>query len=78
MKTRNPDTALKAFHDKGGTLRTRDLIALGVHTDALYMLRDSGRIVELGRGLYRWPKPAKPSIPISLWSRRARRTRPSA
>jgi predicted transcriptional regulator of viral defense system len=53
MKTRNPDTALKAFHDKGGTLRTRDLIALGVHTDALYMLRDSGRIVELGRGLYR-------------------------
>jgi predicted transcriptional regulator of viral defense system len=53
MKTRNPDTALKAFHDKGGTLRTRDLIALGVHTDALYMLRDAGRIVELGRGLYR-------------------------
>jgi hypothetical protein len=29
MKTRNPNTALKAFHDKGGTLRTRDLIALG-------------------------------------------------
>ena len=53
MKTRNPDTALKAFHDKGGTLRTRDLIALGVHTDALYMLRDAGRVVELGRGLYR-------------------------
>jgi len=53
MKTRNPDNALKAFHDKGGTLRTRDLIALGVHTDALYMLRDAGRVVELGRGLYR-------------------------
>jgi len=34
-------------------LRTRDLIALGVHTDALYALRESGRIVELGRGLYR-------------------------
>ncbi|HET9219874.1 MAG TPA: type IV toxin-antitoxin system AbiEi family antitoxin domain-containing protein [Terriglobia bacterium] len=53
MKTRNPDTALQAFRDNGGTLRTRDLIALGVHTDALYMLRDAGRIVELGRGLYR-------------------------
>ena len=53
MKTRNPNTALKAFHDKGGTLRTRDLIALGVHTDALYTLRDAGRVVELGRGLYR-------------------------
>ena len=53
MKTRNSDTALQAFRDKGGTLRTRDLIALGVHTDALYMLRDAGRVVELGRGLYR-------------------------
>jgi Transcriptional regulator, AbiEi antitoxin len=47
------DTALKAFRNKGGTLRTRDLLALGVHTDALYALRESGRIVELGRGLYR-------------------------
>jgi predicted transcriptional regulator of viral defense system len=53
MKTRNLDTALGAFREKGGTLRTRDLIALGVHTDALYMLRDSGRIVEISRGLYR-------------------------
>jgi predicted transcriptional regulator of viral defense system len=53
MKTRNLDTALEAFRKKDGTLRTRDLIALGVHTDALYTLRDSGHIVELGRGLYR-------------------------
>lgn len=53
MKTRNLDTALQTFRDNGGMLRTRDLIALGVHTDALYTLRDSGRIVELGRGLYR-------------------------
>lgn len=53
MKTRDLNTALKAFRDKGGTLRTRDLIARGVHTDALYALRDSGRVVELGRGLYR-------------------------
>jgi predicted transcriptional regulator of viral defense system len=53
MKTRNLDTALEAFREKGGTLRTRDLIELGVHTDALYMLRDAGRVVELGRGLYR-------------------------
>jgi predicted transcriptional regulator of viral defense system len=29
------------------------LIALGVHTDALYALRDSGQVTELGRGLYR-------------------------
>jgi predicted transcriptional regulator of viral defense system len=53
MKTRDLDTAIQAFRDKGGTLRTRDLIGSGVHTDALYALRDSGRIIELGRGLYR-------------------------
>lgn len=53
MKTRQLDTALRAFRDKGGTLRTRDLIALGVHTDALYALRAKGRIIELARGLYR-------------------------
>jgi predicted transcriptional regulator of viral defense system len=53
MKTRDLDTALEAFRDKGGTLRTRDLVTLGVHTDALYALRDNGQIVELGRGLYR-------------------------
>ncbi len=53
MKTRDIKTALKAFREKDGTLRTRDLIARGVHTDTLYALRDSGCIVELGRGLYR-------------------------
>src|SRR5258708_10822836 len=53
MKARDLGPAPKAFRDTGGTLRTRDLIALGVHTDALYALRESGRIVELGRGLYR-------------------------
>jgi predicted transcriptional regulator of viral defense system len=53
MKTRDLEAALEAFNDKGGTLRTRDLITMGVHTDALYALRDSGQIVELGRGLYR-------------------------
>ncbi len=53
MKTRDLDTALRIFREKGGTLRTRDLIKLGVHTDALYALRDSGRVTELGRGLYR-------------------------
>ncbi len=53
MKTRNLQAAIQAFRDSGGTLRTRDLIGRGVHTDALYALRDRGRIIELGRGLYR-------------------------
>lgn len=53
MKSRDLDAAIRVFRDGGGTLRTRDLIGRGVHTDALYALRDSGRIIELGRGLYR-------------------------
>jgi predicted transcriptional regulator of viral defense system len=53
MKTRDVNTAIRAFRSQGGTLRTRDLIALGVHTDVLYALRDGGRITEIGRGLYR-------------------------
>ena len=53
MKSRDLDAALKAFRDKGGTLRTRELIELGVHTDALYVLRESGQVIAIGRGLYR-------------------------
>ena len=72
MKTRKPDAALQAFRDSGGTLRTRDLIALGVHTDALYMLRDSGRIVELGRGLYRLAETREAEYPdLALVAARA-------
>lgn len=44
---------MKIFRHGGGTLRTKDAIALGIHTDALYELRDQGQIIELGRGLYR-------------------------
>lgn len=53
MKSRDLATALQLFRDHGGMLRTRELIELGVHTDALYELRESGQIVELDRGLYR-------------------------
>ena len=72
MKTRKPATALQAFRDKGGTLRTRDLIALGVHTDALYTLRDAGRVVELGRGLYRLAETGEAEYPdLALVAARA-------
>lgn len=63
MKTRDLETALEAFRKRGGTLRTRDLIARGVHTDALYALRDRGQIVELGRGLYRLADVGEPEYP---------------
>ena len=63
MKTRDLDAALELFRTKGGTLRTRDLIARGVHTDALYALRESGRVIELGRGLYRLAEAAEAEFP---------------
>lgn len=63
MKRRDLDTAVQVFRDKGGTLRTRDLIARGVHTDALYALRESGRIVELARGLYRLAEASEAEYP---------------
>ena len=63
MKSRDLETALKIFRDKGGTLRTRDLVALGVHTDALYALRDGGQVIELGRGLYRLAEAGEAEYP---------------
>lgn len=63
MKTRDLDAAVQAFHRNGGTLRTRDVIALGIHTDTLYTLRDRGRIVELVRGLYRLAEVGEPEHP---------------
>jgi len=53
MRSRGLDTALQAFRDKGGMLRTRDLIKLGIHTNVLYALRETGQVIEIGRGLYR-------------------------
>jgi len=63
MKARNRDRALTAFRDRGGTLRTRDLMSLGVHTDVLYALRQKGRIIELNRGLYRLTEAGEPEHP---------------
>lgn len=38
---------------RGGTIRTRDAIAAGIHPRTLYALRDEGALQRLGRGLYR-------------------------
>lgn len=52
-ETRPISQALKAFHAKGGMLRTRDALKAGIHPRTLYELRDSGRIEQLSRGLFR-------------------------
>lgn len=46
-------TALNAFRATGGMLRTRDALKAGIHPRTLYELRDSGRIEQLSRGLFR-------------------------
>ncbi|HEU4602790.1 MAG TPA: type IV toxin-antitoxin system AbiEi family antitoxin domain-containing protein [Steroidobacteraceae bacterium] len=52
-QTRDLDSAIRKFQRHGGTLRTSQARALGIHPAAIYELRDSGRLTELGRGLYR-------------------------
>ncbi len=37
---------------RGGVVRTRDLLAAGIHRRDLYAARDRGEIVELARGVY--------------------------
>lgn len=41
------------FRQHDGLLRTSQAVAAGIHPRALYAMRDSGRIEQLGRGLFR-------------------------
>jgi predicted transcriptional regulator of viral defense system len=45
--------AERAFRQHGGMLRTSQAIQLGIHPRTLYEMRDTNRLVRLGRGLYR-------------------------
>jgi predicted transcriptional regulator of viral defense system len=47
------EKALALWRQHGGTLRTREALALGIHPRTLYALRDAGLLESLGRGLYR-------------------------
>src|SRR2546429_8125725 len=47
------DSARKAFSKRGGILRTKDALRLGIHPRTLYKLRDQGELERVGRGLYR-------------------------
>ena len=47
------EKALALWREQGGTLRTRDALALGIHPRTLYALRDAGLLERLERGLYR-------------------------
>lgn len=45
--------ARKIFTRCGGTLRTTEAIAGGIHPRTLYAMRDTGEIEQLSRGVYR-------------------------
>ena len=47
------DAATGLFREQGGTLRTREAIALGIHPRTLYAMRDAGILEQLSRGLFR-------------------------
>jgi predicted transcriptional regulator of viral defense system len=45
--------ALALFKSKGGILRTKDALALGIHARTLYALRDEGALEQISRGIHR-------------------------
>lgn len=53
MRALTIDSAKTVFHRHGGTLRTSEAIAGGVHPRTLYAMWDAGHIEQLARGLYR-------------------------
>ena len=45
--------ALEIIRHRGGIIRTREALTLGIHRRTLYGLRDAGEIVAVTHGLYR-------------------------
>lgn len=69
MKRLPSENAIKhasdAFRQAGGTLRTREAVARGVHYSTLYGMRDAGLLEQLTRGVYRLtelPGPSKHDV----------------
>ncbi|PYV30796.1 MAG: hypothetical protein DMG22_19220 [Acidobacteria bacterium] len=52
-RTDSGSRARSAFLRHRGVLRTKDVLRLGIHPETLYGMRDSGKLISLGRGLYR-------------------------
>jgi predicted transcriptional regulator of viral defense system len=52
-QTRDIESALEAFRQHGGVLRTSQALTRGIHPAALYKLVEDGQLTRLARGLYR-------------------------
>ncbi len=60
------DKARTIFEAAGGTLRTREALAAGIHPRTLYGMRDAGDLEQLARGVYRlagMPPMSDPDLP---------------
>lgn len=53
MRTTSTSQAVEVFRERGGILRTKDALELGVHPRTLYRLRDDGVLEQVSRGVYR-------------------------
>jgi len=53
MPTSPNKQAIGLFRKRGGVLRTKDALALGIHPRTLYGLRDAGVLDQVSRGIYR-------------------------
>lgn len=53
MSTTIIEHARKVFRTHGGTLRTTEALAAGIHPRTLYAMRDAGEVKPLARGIYR-------------------------
>lgn len=51
-RTNTLQKAERIFRKHGGLLSTTQTIALGIHPRTLYFLRDRGRLIRVGHGLY--------------------------
>jgi len=59
--------AVQVFRERGGMLRTKEALELGVHPRVLYRLRDQGVIEQVSRGVYRlaaMPDLANPDLVV--------------
>jgi predicted transcriptional regulator of viral defense system len=50
------DTRAHKLFRQRGTMRTKEILAAGVHPRTLYQMRDAGEVEQLGRGVFRLAK----------------------
>lgn len=66
VKTGPEKRILEELRRHGGVLRTRELLASGIHPRDLYELRNSGAIIALSRGVYALADEGAPDQPDIL------------